>query len=355
MSEISTVGAEAGTGGRGLLFRGKDVEELSDLIRVRFAPHRLSVLDDHPLDGRLRCLHAGTVAMYELGYGSEVDVTPEAPLDFYNVHVPLAGGGAVSVNGKPLSSPLSIAGPGQKLAMRWSHDSVNRTLIIPRQNIDHALAVRLGDLPQKPVDFVPVFDDRADPVKAWLGVVRHFAEFADSALAARSPLALGHFEKLLVDGLLDAQPHLLSESVAGRDCTALPGAVRRAAVFCAERADEPISVADMAQAARVGVRSLREGFRTHMGTTPLAYLRTVRLDLARRDLLALADGHASKTVTDVALHWGFTHLGRFAGHYRKAYGETPAQTLRSVRRAGRLQSGGAPRYPETRPRPAGSG
>lgn len=87
----------------------------------------------------------------------------------------------------------------------------------------------------------------------------------------------------------------------------------------------------MAQAARVGVRSLREGFRTHMGTTPLAYLRSVRLDLARRDLLAVAEGHVSQTVTDVALRWGFMHLGRFTGHYRKAYGETPSQTVRSAR------------------------
>ncbi|WP_404960341.1 AraC family transcriptional regulator [Streptomyces sp. 147326] len=331
MSGINAVGPEVENGDRGLLFRGSDVEELSDLIRVRFAPHRLSVLGDHPLDGCFRRVHEGAVAIYELGYGSEVDITPEAPLDFYNIHVPLAGGGAVTVNGKTLSSPLSIAGPEQKLTMRWSHDSVNRSLIIPRHVVDQALAVRLGDQPQKPLDFAPVFDDRADPVRAWLNVVKHFAEFADSALAARSPLAIRHFEQLLVNGLLDAQPHLLSEAVAGRGCVALPSAVRRATVFCAEHAGEPVSVADMAQAARVGVRSLREGFRTHMDTTPLAYLRSVRLDLARRDLLEVAEGHVSQTVTDVALRWGFMHLGRFTGHYRKAYGETPSQTVRSAR------------------------
>ncbi|WP_327262271.1 AraC family transcriptional regulator [Streptomyces sp. NBC_01232] len=331
MSEVGAVGSEPQTpaGDGGLLFRGRDVEELSDLIRVRFAPHRLSVLADLPLDGRFRCLREGTVALYELGYGSEVDVTPEAPLDFYNIHVPLAGDGAVTLNGKLLSSPLSVAGPDQKLGMRWSHDSVNRVLIIPRRSIDQAVAVRLGDLPQRPVDFVPVLDDRAEPVTAWLTAVAHFAEFAGSALAARSPLAVQHFEQLLVNGLLDAQPHVLSEAVAGRGCAALPSAVRRATAFCAEHAAEPISVADMAQAARVGVRSLREGFRMHLDTTPLAYLRGVRLDLARRDLLAAADGDAPRTVTDVALRWGFTHLGRFTGHYRKAYGETPSQTLRS--------------------------
>jgi AraC-like DNA-binding protein len=30
----------------------------------------------------------------------------------------------------------------------------------------------------------------------------------------------------------------------------------------------------------------------------------------------------------VAMRWGFTHLGRFAGAYRDRYGVTPSQTLR---------------------------
>jgi AraC-like DNA-binding protein len=215
--------------------------------------------------------------------------------------------------------------------MRWSGETLDWVLIIPRQTIDRALAVRLGELPSAPLHFAPVLDPRVGTVRAWLRLVRAFAEFADSELAARSPLAVGHFEQLLVDGLLDAQPHMLSDAVAGRGPAALPGAVRRAADFCVEHAHEPISVADMAMAARMSVRSLREGFRAHLATTPLAYLRRVRLDLARRDLLAIADGHAPGTVTDVALRWGFAHLGRFTGHYRQTYGETPSQTLRGPR------------------------
>ncbi|MFG2235834.1 helix-turn-helix domain-containing protein [Streptomyces sp. NPDC048723] len=71
------------------------------------------------------------------------------------------------------------------------------------------------------------------------------------------------------------------------------------------------------------MRSLREGFRRHLDTTPLAYLRSVRLSLVRRDLVAVAEGRALDNVTDVALRWGFTHLARFSGYYREAYGETP--------------------------------
>ncbi|MFI5617979.1 AraC family transcriptional regulator [Streptomyces sp. NPDC051567] len=321
----------AAAGNRGLLFRGSDIEELHDLISTRFAPNHLSVLSGCQLDGSFRRVHEGAIALYELGYGAEVDIVPGAPLDFYNVHVPLAGGGAVTVDGEGLSRPLSIVGPRQRLSMRWNQESLNRVLIIPRQVIDRSLATRLGDVPRRPLAFVPVLDEQAGPVRAWLNVVRHFAEFADSGLAARSPLATGHFEQLVVDGLLDVQPHMLSDTVAGHGPAALPGAIRRAMVYCAEHAHEPVSVADMARAARVSVRSLREGFRKHLATSPLAYLRRTRLDLARRDLLAVADGRGSETVTDVALRWGFTHLGRFTGHYRHAYGETPSRTLRHTR------------------------
>ncbi len=33
------------------------------------------------------------------------------------------------------------------------------------------------------------------------------------------------------------------------------------------------------------------------------------------------------TVSDAGLHWGFWELGRFAGQYRRLFGELPSETL----------------------------
>lgn len=315
----------------GLLFKGSDVEELHDLVSRRFAPHRMVVRGAHPMDGRFRCLHAGELGLYELGYGAEVDVVPGELPDFYNVHIPLSGDGVISTDGVTQPSALCLVCPGQRVAMKWNGACVNHVLHIPRPTVDRALAVRLGETPSAPLFFAPVLDPRTAPVATWLRLVREFAAFATSELAGRSPLGTAHWEQVLVQGLLDAQPHRLSDAVAGRGTAILPGALRRAMSFCAEHAAEPITVADMARAARVGVRTLRAGFRTHLETTPLRYLRRVRLDLVRRDLLAVAEGHGAGTVTDVALRWGFTHLGRFAGLYLRAYGESPSATLRRGR------------------------
>ena len=84
----------------------------------------------------------------------------------------------------------------------------------------------------------------------------------------------------------------------------------------------------MAEAVGVSVRSLQEAFRTHLDTTPMAHLRAVRMSRVHAELLAGGDG---TTVTDVALRWGVTHAGRFAQEYRRMYGRSPSETLRSGR------------------------
>ena len=41
-------------------------------------------------------------------------------------------------------------------------------------------------------------------------------------------------------------------------------------------------------------------------------------------------GTRNGPLTDIAVDLGFGHLGRFSGHYRKLYGESPSTTLRSA-------------------------
>ncbi|HZE32140.1 MAG TPA: helix-turn-helix transcriptional regulator [Actinoallomurus sp.] len=83
----------------------------------------------------------------------------------------------------------------------------------------------------------------------------------------------------------------------------------------------------LAAEAHVSVRTLQESFRRHLGISPMAYLRKVRLRRAHEDLRA-ADPSMT-TVASIAHRWGFTHLGRFAAVYQTAFGEPPMATLRA--------------------------
>ena len=99
----------------------------------------------------------------------------------------------------------------------------------------------------------------------------------------------------------------------GRD---LPPILRHAVAFIHESADADIGLEDIAAAVSVSPRSVQYAFRRHLDTTPLEYLRRVRLDRAHRDLKA-ADP-ANDTVTAIAGRWGFTHAGRFSLAYKAA-------------------------------------
>jgi len=65
-----------------------------------------------------------------------------------------------------------------------------------------------------------------------------------------------------------------------------------------------------------------------LGTTPLGFLRRMRLARARQDLLQAGP---ESSVTNIALGTGFSQLGRFAAEYRKAFGEPPSRTIQRAR------------------------
>ncbi|MFF9641795.1 helix-turn-helix transcriptional regulator [Kitasatospora aureofaciens] len=149
----------------------------------------------------------------------------------------------------------------------------------------------------------------------------------DNPAACGSELLVATAAQHLAAATLAALPHTGRTDPVPADRTdATPATLRRAIAFVEANADREISLADIAAAAFVTPRALQYAFRRHLDTTPLGYLRRVRLDAAHRDLLA-ADP-ATATVTGIAMHWGFAHPGHFASLYRAAYGRSPGRTLR---------------------------
>jgi AraC family ethanolamine operon transcriptional activator len=72
------------------------------------------------------------------------------------------------------------------------------------------------------------------------------------------------------------------------------------------------------------VRSLHLGFKERYGITPVKYARTMALNGVSRDLRNLPP---TATISDVAMAWGFCHLGRFSQQYRQLFDELPSVTV----------------------------
>lgn len=141
-----------------------------------------------------------------------------------------------------------------------------------------------------------------------------------------APLVAGATSRLVAAAALAAFPHDgLTDPTAQDRADAHPATVRRAVAHIESHPDRDLTVADIAGAAYVTPRALQAAFRRHLDTTPMRYLRRVRLDRAHDELLAAAPGDT--TVTAVAARWGYARPGRFAADYRAVHGTSPSQTL----------------------------
>jgi transcriptional regulator GlxA family with amidase domain len=88
-----------------------------------------------------------------------------------------------------------------------------------------------------------------------------------------------------------------------------------------------IDIDAICKAVGVSERTLHAAFRAQFGTSPMSYLKNLRLDAVRADLRR---AQLSETVTQIAIRWGFLHFGWFAHDYQLRFGELPSQTLRQL-------------------------
>ncbi|ATA52218.1 AraC family transcriptional regulator [Variovorax boronicumulans] len=184
-------------------------------------------------------------------------------------------------------------------------------------------------------------NDRAPP--AWLErrVVLHFD--APTMQSLRGTLR-GAFSALdAMPGLLDdpvatvqlrddvllAWLNALPEDVDLRELRATEAhrrVVRRACELMMSRPDEPLSMLQVCSRIGASQRKLNYCFQETLGLSPARYLRALRLNGVRRALKR----PESRSVQDIAAHWGFWHLSQFATDYRRQFGELPSQTLRGA-------------------------
>ncbi|MEU4544554.1 AraC family transcriptional regulator [Nonomuraea dietziae] len=319
------------------LFAGADLDEVREQVARVFCPHRLDLTGDFALlNARFNSAQLGAVRISYLDYAADVRIEPGELESFFLVQIPLAGRSLIRCGGQEIVSRPALASlpsPTEYLDMRWAAGCPQLIVKFERAAVEKALEQLLGAPMDRPLVFDLGVDLTAGWARAWRGMVDLIVAEAehDDGLAAQ-PLAVAHLESAMLTSLLTMQPSTYRERLLAPCRPALPKVVGRAAQFIREHAHEPLTTEQVARAVAVSGRSLQEGFRRHLGHTPMSYLREVRLVRVHEELLACDP--ARRTVTAVAAGWGFTHQGRFAAAYRQRFGQPPSATLRGDRAPG---------------------
>ncbi|QHC54438.1 AraC family transcriptional regulator [Rathayibacter tanaceti] len=182
------------------------------------------------------------------------------------------------------------------------------------------IAAELHGTEPGPLHFAPL----AHETTSWWAAIRLLR---DTLAAGRAPTVLQR------DGAARIAALAALKSFAHRiaPLPAVPASVsarrlRRAVEFVQANADLPLGVADIAESAGLTIRGVQLAFQRAFSETPRHYLRGVRLERAREELIVGSPGDV--VIGDVAARWGFVSGGRFAQHYAARFGELPSETLR---------------------------
>lgn len=109
---------------------------------------------------------------------------------------------------------------------------------------------------------------------------------------------------------------------------AMPRHMKIAIDYMIANVASPVTLEEISNAAGVSARALQLAFSQFKETTPLSFLRDLRLQHARIELLKTRDENV--TITVVARRWGFSNVARFSILYLRKFGETPRQTIQRL-------------------------
>jgi AraC-like DNA-binding protein len=282
------------------------------------------------LDMSLNVIRIGRVTAGFLQFGDAMRIqTAEAAN--YHVDIPVAGrarmqaGSRDPMYGTPQTAV--IFAPGLPVDLDCDNEFAQIALMLPKAELQFELENLLGHSLRTPLKFSATLDLASAPgctVLQTLRLIDAASNQEDGPL--RHPLAAHRLEQVLMQSLLFAQPHNYSESLRVAPPLAGARSVSEAVDLMRARPAHAWTAAELAAASSTSVRSLQENFRRSLGTSPMRYLRDLRLEQVHKELVA-AEPSAVK-VTEVAARWGFVHLGRFAAAYRQRFAERPSDTLR---------------------------
>ncbi|GEL23737.1 AraC family transcriptional regulator [Pseudonocardia sulfidoxydans NBRC 16205] len=317
------------------LLATQDLEQARDIITRVYIPHDLRTRDGNLLDFRLRHLRSERLTVGHCIYGADAELTVPPMGDCYHVNLTLQGQTSVTQRRTTAETEgrksAVLLGPTEPFTVRWSPEAVQYALKVPRLSLEAHLSRLINRAVERPVEFDLGFDLSGARGQALLSAIRFLREeLTRPGGIATMPMARDQLESLVMTQLLLTVPNEYSELLQSAERPAGRDVVRAALELIDEHPERNLTLAELAGAVGSSARGLQRGFANSIGMSPIAYLRSVRLDRVRADLLT---GAAGRSVSDVAMSWGFYHLGRFAQQYKERFGVLPSEVLNNARRA----------------------
>lgn len=307
-------------------------DDAREAIGRIFCPHFLN-----PIGRANTAFHARHHTVQQAGYsvnfvayGSTVEIDPGELTRFFLLQLPMTGTAKVRCGTIAADVEAGVRGsilsPTLGTRMTWNEGCEKLIILIRREAVE-AQFESLTHEGRRTIEFdtgVDLTGSVGHAILQHAQLMLHAADGMDRVPEAYQTLLRDGLTTLLLSGI----PSSVLSSFSRPAPSADPLAVRRAQDFMTVHAERAISMAEIATAAGVSLRSLQDAYRKARGMTLGEGLLALRLERFRAALVG-QEGECS--VADAAFAAGFGHLGRAAAAYRQRYGEAPSDTVRRRR------------------------
>lgn len=318
----------------GRLFDTFDPDEGHRLLSEMFSDHRFRIVEaGYPLRIVMDHIPLGSFSLNRLRWHAPVHIDPYYLENYYLICIPISGHnefrhGNTVLNIEP--GDIAIAGGGERFHFTTSTNYDQVVIHIDRTYVDQAWTSLTGMPPEKPIVF---FGKISNGDKAWRAlcpILMSIAEYARGEWDAHYVKHLpDRLREMLVLSLLTNQPHTHRAADTPTTISGHRPQLLKLQGFLLDRLEEPTSLTQLSIATGTPIRTIQWIFKKEIGMGPMQWLREQRLLAIHQRLL---DQHGvPPRITELALRFQLTHLGEFARHYRKYFGETPRETAKRNR------------------------
>jgi AraC-like DNA-binding protein len=316
----------------GYALQTRNLDEAASLLAESAIPYVSELLPGSPaFSTEILVNHGHHVNLSRVVTSGLLRVKSRLPADWYAIVIDLGNGlgqhrsenHTIEVN----SDTAFLQSPLQAVEVMTTPEYEALFVRVSRAALMEELQRMLDREPHTELTFSPALRLHTTAGKRLREICGSLQRMLTNEPDAASSLALRQLEGELITLLLETQTHNYTRLLR-RARQSSNWQLDAAEQYMHSNAHLPLSLGDICKEAGVNARTLQHSFRRKRGCTPMQFLRNIRMEKIRHELLAPT---GDTSVSGEAARWGFLHFGRFSGEYRQAFGELPSETLRRSR------------------------
>lgn len=316
------------------VFASRDLDEVRRHIGSIIKSHELNVLSKRQLlDVKVGWTDFDQLSFMYIQHGADVHIYPGKLETIYLLQVPINANGQVRIGSSiiNLSNKMAyIVSPTHDFEMTFLKNCSHMILAINKLRLEKYLEQQLQRKLKVPLEFVPKIEFLNHQSHELISLIIHLTKQLSYPVSCfHHPLISTQVESLLFSTMLVSLEHNFRNELVRETVSPKPYYIKKAQAYIEENIEHILTPEDISRESGVSLRSIYAGFQTYLHSSPMAYIKSIKLDRIRKDL----ERHepSETTVTDIALKYGISHFSNFAASYKKKFGELPSDTLRKWR------------------------